>query len=738
MEKKEICRNITRALKEGKWLDIKYYNINKNKTTQFWIAITNINAIDRKFEVYMFNHLKAMDTKMPVISFDRILYASVIEFTSYERPMELIKRIEMNREIYNWFYNDNCYNNILNYYLECSIMDNEPYQQEYIYVKGIDMNQFRKTLHFQLNDNQAITIIDKLYEEYENVYNKYLTLVINRMSIDISNNKKYVVCYYELSFDPKKKCLILDPTLRFNSSFMIEGRTYSLFTYISMDIDEFMKTFEAKEEEYKEMIVKNLGNENYINTNPDIMILEREILVDLESSFIEIQDRYYNNNINPPLKSFFGTVVEEQKLICENKNNEPILVFRDSKLNLNQLRVMYNSFKHHVTYVHGPPGTGKTKTILNVMLSALINGKTVLVCSSNNKPIDSIKKQLNFKYNGNEFSFPFLRLGNNKEVENTLNGITEIYKKDNRYLKIEIDRVIKSMAKEMNHMEINDSHGDTNYSSLDILADLKRKILEYQKNLIQNIIQHEKRLRIIKYVKNYMGFLKLFVKNNNKNSLKVWFIDKIEEIGQLLKPPFENTKVNEQRKIIFNIINKIEYLLLKKISPLIIKNNNLIKEIVRKGKKIKKEFRELGIISEITNKEKLKELLEVLNSHQQSLMEKYFYYRHLQTIENLISPRYRDLQIICRIENKENKIREFNKYCSEKRNMEKLLEVFPIILSTNISSQKLGPPNMMFDLVIMDEAGQCNISTALIPITKAKNLLVVGDPYQLRPIIKIN
>jgi superfamily I DNA and/or RNA helicase len=44
----------------------------------------------------------------------------------------------------------------------------------------------------------------------------------------------------------------------------------------------------------------------------------------------------------------------------------------------------------------------------------------------------------------------------------------------------------------------------------------------------------------------------------------------------------------------------------------------------------------------------------------------------------------------------------------------------------------------MFDTVIMDEAGQCNIATALIPITKAKSLVLVGDPRQLRPVIVLD
>ena len=56
------------------------------------------------------------------------------------------------------------------------------------------------------------------------------------------------------------------------------------------------------------------------------------------------------------------------------------------------MRVLYNAMKYPVTYVQGPPGTGKTQTIINVVLSAFYNNKTMLICSSNNKPVDGITR----------------------------------------------------------------------------------------------------------------------------------------------------------------------------------------------------------------------------------------------------------------------------------------------------------------------------------------------------------
>ena len=37
-----------------------------------------------------------------------------------------------------------------------------------------------------------------------------------------------------------------------------------------------------------------------------------------------------------------------------------------------------------ISVIKGPPGTGKTQTILNIIATAIINNKTVAVVSNNN------------------------------------------------------------------------------------------------------------------------------------------------------------------------------------------------------------------------------------------------------------------------------------------------------------------------------------------------------------------
>lgn len=44
----------------------------------------------------------------------------------------------------------------------------------------------------------------------------------------------------------------------------------------------------------------------------------------------------------------------------------------------------------------------------------------------------------------------------------------------------------------------------------------------------------------------------------------------------------------------------------------------------------------------------------------------------------------------------------------------------------------------MFDMVIMDEASQCNVAVSLVPIVRGESLMLVGHPQQLNPVILLD
>lgn len=293
--------------------------------------------------------------------------------------------------------------------------------------------------------------------------------------------------------------------------------------------------------------------------------------------------------------------------------------------------------KYPVTYVQGPPGTGKTQTIVNVTLSAFYNDKTMLICSSNNKPVDGLVEKLQFEYRGEKINFPYLRLGNYEDVKKATLRIRELHN-------YSTDKKPKD----------------------ELLNKIKVSTDDENSKLIKLLNIQEKRVDIENCLENSEKLIKSFENNSSK------IIDVVKE--------------------------KVEQL----------KND-------------------LNMLPEITNEE-ITSLFIPLNENFH--LSQFLFFKSLQYITKRKKPRYSDLTTICNIEDDDTRATEFNKWTQNDYNMKKLSEVFPIIFSTNISSRRLGTPNFMFDLVVMDEAGQCNVATALLPIAKAESLLLVGDTNQ--------
>lgn len=69
---------------------------------------------------------------------------------------------------------------------------------------------------------------------------------------------------------------------------------------------------------------------------------------------------------------------------------------------------------------------------------------------------------------------------------------------------------------------------------------------------------------------------------------------------------------------------------------------------------------------------------------------------------------------------------------------QKLSSLLPIWVVTNLSARRaLALESALFDLVIIDEASQCDIASALPLLFRAKRAVIIGDPRQLRHISTI-
>nr|WP_298166994.1 AAA domain-containing protein [uncultured Pseudomonas sp.] len=63
-------------------------------------------------------------------------------------------------------------------------------------------------------------------------------------------------------------------------------------------------------------------------------------------------------------------------------------------LNESQLAAVEQAFLAQVSVIEGPPGTGKTQTILNILANILLRGQTVAVLSNNNAAVENVYEKL--------------------------------------------------------------------------------------------------------------------------------------------------------------------------------------------------------------------------------------------------------------------------------------------------------------------------------------------------------
>ena len=124
--------------------------------------------------------------------------------------------------------------------------------------------------------------------------------------------------------------------------------------------------------------------------------------------------------------------------------------------NLSQIIAVEKALSNQLSIIEGPPGTGKTQTILNIIANLVIRNKTILMTSPNRPATDNVQEKLS-KYN---LGFLVARLGKNPNIDLFFNNLPSIPgeinnwscpKKDQQYIRQEINNST-ALLKEIHEM----------------------------------------------------------------------------------------------------------------------------------------------------------------------------------------------------------------------------------------------------------------------------------------------
>ncbi|VEU79910.1 AAA domain-containing protein [Haploplasma axanthum] len=433
-----IKKAISKAIKNRNWISIEYLN-KKDEITNYWIAINDIDIENKGFRVSTFNVALMTENNDSIldtwISFDKIQNALLVENTKYDQPNGLIDKIESNLDRLEWLEYDTYSNGIIDYVYECMINEESPYQRETTLVKGIDQDKLEEVRikeKYFLTYEQISDLVPKLEilskQDQKNTFES-VTLVLNMLSISTKRGL-YVVAYKELDFNPKEKSLVLSPEINFNYTFAANTELkykHHLKNYLDIDTEEFTNLFTHDQLKAKNMLhAEVLKHGEELDDKPYIMDLTRIVYIHIEKELDMIKLKQKEKQLSTPLKAFFGNMTGS---FLSGRTRTVDVVLMDDRVNIDQLRVIYNSLTKPITYVQGPPGTGKTQTIINGLISAFFNGDKVLVSSNNNKPINDIYDKimkLKSKNKNKDLYLPFIRLGNKEETLKSLNYIKKI------------------------------------------------------------------------------------------------------------------------------------------------------------------------------------------------------------------------------------------------------------------------------------------------------------------------
>jgi superfamily I DNA and/or RNA helicase len=352
--------------------------------------------------------------------------------------------------------------------------------------------------------------------------------------------------------------------------------------------------------------------------------------------------------------------------------------------NLSQEEAVVKALTNQISIIEGPPGTGKTQTILNILANLVMNDKSVAIVSNNNTAMTNVFEKLDAE----KLSFFSAVLGNKENKDNFFNSQNKEYPE---YKTIDIGTVqkyTKSIEKSMSQI---------------------KEMLKNKNHLAKLSLELEE----LKIEKKY--FMELYEKRKLKiEDYKKFTNYKLDKILSLWAEIEEFQRDNKQVSLYFKIKSIFKYKIFTfsfydyPLDDIIIFLQYcfyMIKEIELTFtiQNLEKSLSKFNFDKELS--EHRKKSMDVFKSY---LLNKY----------NMKDTRKQF--------NSGDLWNEFDNFIKE----------YPVIFSTTHSLQSSTGPSFLYDYLIIDEASQVDILSGSLALSCAKNVVVVGDLQQLPHIVK--
>ncbi len=369
-----------------------------------------------------------------------------------------------------------------------------------------------------------------------------------------------------------------------------------------------------------------------------------------------------------------------------------------------QLNVIKNVENSRLVSVFGPPGTGKSQTIVNLAAHLIANGKTVLIASRMDKAVDVVAERLN------ELGAPFLAL---------------------RAGRLNYQRELSMQLQDLlaEKIDLNEGAEDSILCDVSDMEELLKTISDLEK----------KAEKIIKLEENWTGVSER-IKLEEPQHQNHYYIkrvlkgDEIQTIETIINSLSEN---QEKSGFWAGIKNHSSLSNLKKIlnvKNFDVNNENLsvlqveleFAKLIYEARKIETEIQKIGNIHVIS------EQIRTLKRKQKKLAIDILKNKRREALKGLMRDPVKRQRLFVHSKSLTERKKNLQNRLLEQEDFRPLLEAFPCwCVTTYAASGSLPLKPGLFDVAIIDEASQCDIASCFPILFRAKRAVVVGDDKQL-------
>ena len=589
------------------------------------------------------------------------------------------------------------------------------------------------------------TMIEKIYSS--RTQQSYLKIApVFLFAIDISAGRAQVNLLPSINIEAIKQYSSKDINTQIYDLIDLESELGLNDPTTEIELDELVARLQTirKWEWMDKLDPNNIHIDKPINELINEGIYNRAILIatdsspytqGLESELSELASMEENQYKETALHKWIHR--PDETLSATHSHEKDTCILEVLPLNIEQDTATNQALYSDLTIVTGPPGTGKSQIVTNILINTAWQGKNVLFASKNNKAVDVVydrvnnlgKRPIMLRIGGNQYASHLAELINNllsvnadisnreeyeyheKAYKAKILLQSELKKKKDRYISLrnQVDHIEQKVCQIKNHLR--EFYGKINEKDVSILNsalnDFVTSYIGAQKEK-QNLI-YKMFWKFICAKRNEVVQKKTDALNNNLQqydlqSIEISLIDLSESTLKKTCSDIQNY-INDMKILIEyeNLLSQLEM-------------TDSIEDIDKKLFELKKDL--FMIASELWNNWLV---TRPLNIPPQRRIQMNQYVTAMNLVNDVNLSNHPDLK------------RTFNKLQKDMTNF------LPCWAVTSLSAKSRIPflPGI-FDLLIIDEASQCDIASVLPLLYRAKRAVIIGDPKQLSHITSIS